>query len=113
MIIFLGNFCRLTRLFKIVNQRLLCLYLLQQVKTYTKLLDPLLVRDDAGLPLVPEFFYVPRNKVFLNLLLFIYQFTNDLIYRIVSFLFSFNGSIFSKNIEIYSDLVMFPIMKIT
>jgi len=21
------------------------------------------VRDDAGLPLVPEFFYVPRNKV--------------------------------------------------
>ena len=80
MIIFLGNFCRLTRLFKIVNQRLLCLYLLQQVKTYTKLLDPLLVRDDAGLPLVPEFFYVPRNKVFLNLFLFIYQFTNDLMY---------------------------------
>ncbi|XP_073254168.1 phosphorylase b kinase regulatory subunit alpha, skeletal muscle isoform-like isoform X1 [Porites lutea] len=35
----------------------------EQVKTYTKLLDPLLVRDDAGLPLVPEFFYVPRNKV--------------------------------------------------
>ena len=95
-----------------INQRLLCLYFLQQVKTYTKLLDPLLVRDDAGLPLVPEFFYVPRNKVFLNLLLFIYQFTDDLIYRIVSFLFSFNGSIFSKNIEIYSDLVMFPIKKI-
>ena len=47
-----------------VNQRLLCLYFVQQVKTYTKLLDPLLVRDGAGLPLVPEFFYVPRNKVF-------------------------------------------------
>ena len=30
---------------------------------YTDLLEPLLVRDSAGLPLVPEFFYVPRDKV--------------------------------------------------
>lgn len=35
----------------------------EQVKTYTALLDPLLVKDEGGLPLVPEFFYVPRNKV--------------------------------------------------
>lgn len=35
----------------------------EQVKTYTKLLEPLLVRDEGGLPLVPEFFYVPRDKV--------------------------------------------------
>ncbi|XP_078369919.1 phosphorylase b kinase regulatory subunit alpha, liver isoform-like isoform X2 [Oculina patagonica] len=35
----------------------------EQVKIYTELLDPLLVRDEAGLPLVPEFFYVPRDKV--------------------------------------------------
>ncbi|XP_020618815.1 phosphorylase b kinase regulatory subunit alpha, liver isoform-like [Orbicella faveolata] len=35
----------------------------EQVKTYTDLLEPLLVRDNAGLPLVPEFFYVPRDKV--------------------------------------------------
>lgn len=35
----------------------------EQVNTYTKLLDPLLVRDETGIPLVPEFFYVPRDKV--------------------------------------------------
>lgn len=35
----------------------------EQVDTYTELLDPLLVRDETGIPLVPEFFYVPRNKV--------------------------------------------------
>jgi len=33
------------------------------VKTYTDLLEPLLVKDNKGLPLVPEFFYVPRDKV--------------------------------------------------
>ena len=37
-----------------------------------------------------------KQQGFLNLLLFIFKFTNDLIYQIVSFSFSFNGSIFSK-----------------
>ncbi|KAJ7372040.1 Phosphorylase b kinase regulatory subunit alpha [Desmophyllum pertusum] len=35
----------------------------EQVKTYTDLLDPLLVKDEAGLPLVPEFFYVLETSV--------------------------------------------------
>ena len=48
-----------------------------QIKTYTKLLESVLVRDEAGLPLVPELFYVPKDKV---VWLFALQFTAKLFY---------------------------------
>ncbi|XP_020901994.1 phosphorylase b kinase regulatory subunit alpha, liver isoform [Exaiptasia diaphana] len=35
----------------------------EQAKKYTNLLDELLIRDETGLILVPELFYVPREKV--------------------------------------------------
>ncbi|XP_032231174.1 phosphorylase b kinase regulatory subunit alpha, liver isoform isoform X3 [Nematostella vectensis] len=34
-----------------------------QVKKYTTLLEPLLIKDETGLVLMPELFFVPRDKV--------------------------------------------------
>ena len=34
-----------------------------QVKTYQNLLEPLLRKDETGLVLMPELFYVPKDKV--------------------------------------------------